>query len=210
MNQIKIENWNGHEIRFVNFELHEDLIKDFADMGILYIDQMPVYVARKKNSVITGLMDWKDILNLAINSQDEATTYCFLKLAETLHPSNVANKTHKAPESMPEIEKDDAPRDINYTERDLQNDINDNPEKYFGKNSKIIDKEFDIEGKKADFLIEVNDVLAIVECKIGKIDRAALYQLLAYMYLSGINKGVLVGISCDIKLPKNITFISYK
>lgn len=98
----------------------------------------------------------------------------------------------------------------NGNEANLQDWICDNVESFFGTGFEINKREYSINGLRADFLISNNKKSYIVECKVGKITQKSVQQIQNYLFLSGINRGILVGGSCEIDLPTNIRFIPHR
>lgn len=78
-----------------------------------------------------------------------------------------------------------------------------------GEGDIFIKKEYSIGKKRVDLLIEKNGMQILIECKTGKIGQRSLKQIKNYMKMSGINKGILVGSHCVVKLPSNVTFFPH-
>lgn len=94
-------------------------------------------------------------------------------------------------------------------ERQLQDYLERNWTSFFGPELRLIRREFAINPGRVDFLAEDNKGQVLVECKRDTIDPKALRQLNTYRRDSGIVRGILVGASCRVQLPKGVTFMPH-
>lgn len=208
---MKVQNWNGHDIRFVEFELHPEVKAMFEEkIGIVYVNDIPMYLGSLEDDVINSFADCFDVLKLAkqaFGDGHDDIGDAFLKVAESICPPEREETFWSLRQSVMVEQVSMKARESK--EYALQHEIEKHPVKFFGTNSKIIKREFRIGKKSADFLIEREGEKFIVECKRGKIHAKALEQIKKYLEMSGVKKGILVGESCDINLPENISFISF-
>ncbi|MDR4230434.1 GxxExxY protein [Priestia megaterium] len=100
-------------------------------------------------------------------------------------------------------------RNSNY-EHSLKKWLCNNIARFFGAEFVLEKEEHPIGKLRADLLISKKGEQYIVECKTGKITPKHLEQIQNYLSLSGIDRGILVGQSCELILPKDIVFYAHK